>query len=154
MKPLDCKEVKPVHPKGNQSWIFTGRTDVEAETRCRALPLPLSIFPSIRVFYNESGLRIRWSKEWSFSFSISPSSEYSRMISFRIDQLDLLAVEGTLKNLFQHHRSKASVLPMNTQDWSPLGWIDWISLLSKGLSRVFSNTTVQKHQFFGAQLSL
>ena len=79
--------------------------------------LPPSIFPSIRVFSNESALLIRWAKYWSFSFS-------------------------------------ASVLPMNTQDWSPLGWTGWISLLSKGLSRVFSNTTVQKHQFFGTQLSL
>ena len=83
---------------------------------CPPLLLLLSIFPSIRVFSNESVLPIRWSKYWSFSFSISPSSEYSRLISFRID------------------------------------WL--ISLLSKGLSRIFSNTTVQKHQFFGAQLSL
>ena len=82
---------------------------------CRPLLLLLSIFPSIRVFSNESALHIRWSKYWSFSFCI---------------------------------------LPMNTQDWSPLGCTGWISLQSKGLSRVFSNTTVQKHQFFGAQLSL
>ena len=72
--------------------------------------LPSSIFPNIRVFYNESGLRIRWSKEWSFSFSISPSSEYSRYISFGMDWLDLLAVQGTLKSLLQHHSSKASIL--------------------------------------------
>ena len=71
------------------------------------LRLP-SIFPSIRVFSNESALHIRWSKYWSFSFS--PSSEYSGLISFRIDQVDLLAVQGTLKSLFQHHSSKASVL--------------------------------------------
>ena len=83
---------------------------------CHPLLLLPSIFPSIWVFSNESVLPIRWSKYWSFSFSISPSSEYSRLISFRID------------------------------------WL--ISLLSKGLSRIFSNTTVQKHQFFGAQLSL
>ena len=85
------------------------------------LPHPLllqpSIFPSIRVFSNESVLRIRWPKYWSFSFSINPSNEYSELISFRMDWLDLLAV-------------------------------------SKGLSRVFSNITVQKHQFFGTQLSL
>ena len=81
-------------------------------------PLPLlpSVFPSIRVFSNESALHIRWPKYWSFSFNISPSSEHSGLISFRMDWLDLLQ--------------------------------------SKGLSRVFSNTTVQKHQFFGAQLSL
>ena len=83
---------------------------------CHPLLLLPSIFPSIRVFSNESVLCIRWPKYWSFSFSISPSSGYS--------------------------------------DWFPLGWTGWISLKSKGLSRVFSNTAVQKHQFFGAQLSL
>ena len=84
---------------------------------CRPLLLLPSIFLSIRVFSNESALHIRWPKYWSFGFSISPSSEYSGSISFRMDWLDLLAV-------------------------------------SEGLSRVFSNTTVQKHQFFGTQLSL
>ena len=83
---------------------------------CRPLLLLPSIFPSIRVFSNESALLIRWPKYWSFSFNISPSNEHPRLISFRMDWLDLLAVQG--------------------------------------LSRVFSNTTVQKHQFFGAQLSL
>ena len=73
----------------------------------RLLP---SIFPSIRVFSNESALCIRWSKYWNFSFSISPSNEYSGLISFRIDWLDLLAVQGTLKSLLQHHSSKASGL--------------------------------------------
>ena len=82
---------------------------------CHSLLLPPSIFPSIRVFTNESVLRIKWPKYSSFSFNISPSNEYSRLISFRTDWLDLLAVQGTL--------------------------------------RAFSNTTVQKHQFFGAQLS-
>ena len=71
--------------------------------------LPPSIFPSIRVFSNESVLCIRWPKYWSFSFSISPSSEYSGQISFRMDWLDLLAVQGTLKSLLQHHGSKASL---------------------------------------------
>ena len=75
---------------------------------CHPLLLP-SIFPSIRVFSNESALRIRWPKFWSFSFSISPSNEYSRQISFRMDWLDLLAVQGTLKSL-QHNSSKASIL--------------------------------------------
>ena len=83
---------------------------------CHPLLLLPSIFPSIRVFSNESALRIRWPKYWSFT--------------------------------------STSALPMNTQDWSPLGWTGWISLKSKGLSSVFSNTTVQKHQFFSAQLSL
>ena len=77
---------------------------------CLPLLLPSSIFPSIRVFSNESVLRIRWPKYWSFSFSISPSNERSGLISFRMDWLDLLAVQGTLKNLFQHHSSKASIL--------------------------------------------
>ena len=83
---------------------------------CRPLLLPPSIFPSIRVFSNESVVRIRWPKYWSFSFSIN--------------------------------------FPMNIQDWFLLGWTVWISLQFKGLSRVLSNTTVQKHQLFGAQPSL
>ena len=73
---------------------------------CRPLLLPPSIFPSIRVFSNESVLLIRWLKYWSFSFSISPSNEYSGLISFRMDWLDLLAVQGTLKSLLQHKSSK------------------------------------------------
>ena len=76
---------------------------------CRLLLLP-SIFPSIRVFSNESVLRIRWPKYWSFSFSISPSNEYSGLISLRIDWFDLIAVQGTLRSLLQHHSSKASIL--------------------------------------------
>ena len=76
---------------------------------CPLLRLP-SIFPSIRVFSSESVLHIRWPKYWSFSFSISPSNEYSGLISFRMDWLDLLAVQGTLKSLLQHHSSKASIL--------------------------------------------
>ena len=72
--------------------------------------LPPSIFPSMRVFSNESVIWIRWPKYWSFSFSISPSNEYSGLISFRMDWLDLLAVQGTLKSLLQHHSSKASIL--------------------------------------------
>ena len=76
----------------------------------RPLLLLPSIFPSIRVFSKESTLHIRWPKYWSFSFSISPSSEYSGLISFRIDLLDLLQVQGTLKSLLQHHSSKASIL--------------------------------------------
>ena len=77
---------------------------------CRPLLILPSIFPSIRVFSNESTLHIRWPKYWSFSFRISPSNEYSRLISFRIDWLDLLAVQGTLKSLLQHHSSKTSIL--------------------------------------------
>ena len=81
---------------------------------CRPHLLLPSIFPNIRVFSNESVLCIRWPKYWSFSFSISPSNEYSEPISFRMDWLDLLAVQGTLKGLFQHHSSKASVLQCST----------------------------------------
>ena len=76
---------------------------------CRPLLLVPSIFLSIRVFSNESALCIRWPKDWSFSFSISPSNEYLGLISFRIDWFDLLAVQGTLKSLLQHHSSKASI---------------------------------------------
>ena len=77
---------------------------------CRPLLLQPSIFPSIRVFSNESALCIKWPKYWRFSFYISPSSEYSGLISLRMDLLDLLAVQGTLKSLLQHHSSKASIL--------------------------------------------
>ena len=77
---------------------------------CSSLLLLPSIFPSIRVFSNESALCIRWPKYWSFSFNISPSNEHPGLISFRMDWLDLLAVQGTLKSLLQHHSSKASVL--------------------------------------------
>ena len=77
---------------------------------CRPLLLPPSIFPSIRLFSNESVLCIRWPKYWSFSFNISPSNEYSGLISFRMDWLDLLAVQGTLKSLLQHHSSNPSIL--------------------------------------------
>ena len=76
---------------------------------CHPLLLP-SIFPNIRVFSNESALRVRWPKYWSFSFNISPSNEHSGLIFFRMDWLDLFAVQGTLKSLFQHHSSKASIL--------------------------------------------
>ena len=81
---------------------------------CHPLLLPLSIFLNIRVFSHESVLHIRWPKYWSFSFSISPSNEYSGLISFRMDWLDLLGVQGTLKSLLQHHSSKASMLQHST----------------------------------------
>ena len=81
---------------------------------CRPLLLLPSVFPSIRVFSNESVLCIRWPKYWSFSFSISPSNEYSKLISLRTDWLDLIAVQGTLKGLLQHHSSKAAILWCST----------------------------------------
>src|SRR5574337_1304841 len=85
---------------------------------CHPLLLPPSIFPSIRVFSNESVLHIRWPKYWSFSFSISPSNEHSGLISFRMEWLDLLAVQGTLKSLLQHN-SKASILQHSAFFYSP-----------------------------------
>ena len=77
---------------------------------CHPLLLLLSIFPSIRVFSNELALRIRWPKYWSFSFTMSPTNEHPRLVSFRMDWLDLLVVQGTLKSLLQHHSSKASII--------------------------------------------
>ena len=76
---------------------------------CHPLLLPPSILPSIRIFSNKSALCIRWPKYWSFTFSISPSNEYSELVSFRLDWLDLLAVQGSLKSLLQHHSSKSSI---------------------------------------------
>ena len=98
----------------SQSWLKLMSTELVMSSNhlilcCSLLLLP-SILPSIRVFSNELVLRIRGPKDWSFSFSISPSNEYSGLISFRMDWLDLLAVQGTLKSLLQHHSSKASVL--------------------------------------------
>ena len=98
------------------SWSLLKLMSIESVTPsnhlilCRPLPLLPSVFPSIRVYSNESVLCIRWPKYRSFSFSISPSNEHSGLISFRIDLLDLLAVQGTLKNLLQRHNSKVSVL--------------------------------------------
>ena len=118
--PIDCS--RPGLPVHHQLLEFT-QTHVYRVVMpsnhiilCRPLLLPPSIFPSIRVFSKESALHIRWKKYWSFSFNISPSNEHLGLISFRMDWLDLLAIQG--------------------------------------LSRVFSNTTVQKHQFFCAQLSV
>ena len=104
----------PVHhqlPEFTQThvhWVGDAIQSSRSLSSCPLLVLP-SIFPSIRVF-NESALRIRWPKYWSFSFSISPSNEHSGLISFRMDWLDLPAVQGTLKSLLQHHSSKASIL--------------------------------------------
>ena len=117
---LDCSMLG--FPAFTNSWSLLKFMSIESMMPsshlilCHPLLLPPSIFPSVRVFSNESVLCIRWPKYWSFSFSISPSNEYSGLISIRMDWLDLL--------------------------------------VSKGLSRVFSNTTVQKHQFFGAPLCL
>ena len=85
-----------------------------------------SIFPSIRVFTNKSAIHISWVKFWSFSFSVNPSNEYSELISFRIDWLDLLVVQGTLKSLLQHHRSKASILQCSAFLWSSSYICTWL----------------------------
>ena len=103
----------PVHhqlPELTQTHVHRVGDAIQPSHPLSSLLLPPSIFPSIRVFSNESVLCIRWPKYWSFSFSISPSNEYSGLISFRMDWLDLLAVQGTLKSLLQHHSSKASIL--------------------------------------------
>ena len=112
--PIDCST--PVFPVHHQLLKLTQLMSIKSEMPsnhlilCRPLLLPPSVFPSIRVFSNESVLQIKWPKYWSFSFSISPSNEYSGLISFRMDWLDLLAVQGTLKSLLQHHSWKASIL--------------------------------------------
>ena len=112
--PMNCSTPGlPVHhqlPEFTQTHVhWVGDAIQPSHPLLSRLLLP-SIFPSIRVFSNESALRIRWPKYWSFSFSISPSNEYSRLISFRMDWFDLLAVQGTLKSLLQNHSSKASFL--------------------------------------------
>ena len=112
--PMDCSMPGfPVHhqlPKPTQTHVHRVSDAIQPSHLCHPLLLPASIFPSIRVFSNESVLDIRWPKYWSFSFSISLSNEYSGLISFRMDWFDLLAVQGTLKSLLQHHSSKASIL--------------------------------------------
>ena len=112
--PMNCST--PGFPSFTISWSLLKLMSIELvmSSNYLILCLPLfllpSIFPSTRIFSNESVLRIRWPKGWSFSFSISPSNEYSGRISFRMDWLDLLAVQGTFKSLLQHRSSKASLL--------------------------------------------
>ena len=112
--PMDCSTPGfPVHhqlPELAQSHVHQISDAIQPSHPLLALFLSPSIFPSIRVFSNESALCIRWPKYWSFSFNITPSIEHSGLISFRMDWLDLLAVQGTLKSLLQHHSSKASIL--------------------------------------------
>ena len=112
--PMDCS--MPGHPVHHQLLSLLKLMSVESVMPsnhlilCRPLLLPPSIFPSIRVFSNESVLHIKWPKYWSFNFNISPSKEYSGLISFSMDWLDLPAVQGTLKSLLQYHSSKTSIL--------------------------------------------
>ena len=116
--PMDCSTLGfPVHhqlPELAQIMSVESVMPSNLLILCHPLLFLPSIFPSIRVFSNESVFHIRWPKYWSFSFSVSPSNEYSRLISFRIDWFDLLAVQGTLKNLLQHHSSKASILQQHS----------------------------------------
>ena len=109
---------------------------------CRPLLLLPSIFPSIRVFCSESVLRMSWLNYWSFSFNIGPSNEYSGLISFRMDWLDLLAVQGTLKSLCQHHNSKASILQHSAffivqLSGEPIGMTRW-TFIGKVMSLLFN----------------
>ena len=112
---------------------------------CHTLLLPPSIFPSIRVFSNELVLHIRWPKYWSFSFIISPSNENPGLISFRMDWLDLLAVQGTLKSLLQHHSSKASILRHSTF---------FIVQLSHPYMTIGKTISVTRQTFVGKVISL
>ena len=111
---MDCRT--PGLPALTNSWSLPKLMSIKSVMPsnhlilCRPLLLLPSIFPSIRVFSNESALHIRWPKYWSFSFTITPSNEHPGLISFRMDWLELLAVQGTLKSLLQHHSSKASIL--------------------------------------------
>ena len=112
--PMDCSTLGSLSTTNSQSLLKLMSIESVMPSNhlilCCPLLLPPSIFPSIRVFSNESALCIRWPKYWSFSFNISPSNKYSGLISFRMDWLDLLAVQGTLKSVLQHHSSKASIL--------------------------------------------
>ena len=112
--PMDCSTpgfpVLAHFPELAQTYVHWAGDDTQPSHSLSAPSLPFSIFPSIRVFSDESVLHIRWPKYWIIIFSIRPSNEYSGLISFRMDWLDLLAVQGTLKRLLQHHSSKASIL--------------------------------------------
>ena len=111
---MDCNSHASLSITSSQSLLKLMSTETVMPSNhlilCCPLLLPPSISPSIRVFSNESALRMRWPKYWSFSFYVSPSNEHPGLISFRMDCLDLLAVQGTLRSLLQHHSSKASIL--------------------------------------------
>ena len=128
--PMDCSTPGlPVHHQllelAKLMSIESVKTSNHLILYCPLLLLQSLVFPSIRVFFNESVLCIRWPKYWSFSFSISPSNEYSGLISFRIDWLDVLPVQETLKSFLQQHRSKASIL------WCSALWLSVLSCFSR-----------------------
>ena len=114
LRPHEPQHARPPFPSptpgGTQTQVHGVGDAIQPSHPLSSLLLMPSIFPSIRVFSNESALHIRWPKFWSFSFNISPSNEHPGLICFRMDWLDLLAVQGTLKSLLQHHSSKASIL--------------------------------------------
>ena len=121
LDPMDCSSQAYLSITNSQSLLRLMFIELVLPANhlilCHPLLLSPSIFPSIRVFSNESVLHIRWPMYWSFSFSISPSNEYSGLISFRIDWFDLLAVQGTLQSLLQHYNSKASILWCSGLPW-------------------------------------
>ena len=120
--PMECSTSSlPVHhqlPGFTQTHAHWVGDAIQPLIFCHPLLLPASVFPSIRFFSNESVLHIRWPKYWSFSFNICPSKEHSGLISLRMDWFDLLAVQGILKNLLQHHSSKAAILGPQLSLWS------------------------------------
>ena len=174
VSPLDCKEIKPANPKGNQSWIFIqGRCSrwsanilatlceepvqfsrsVVSESLQPHGPQPTRLpFPSPNPGVYPNSCPLSWWCHPNISSSVIPFSSFTQSFpesgSFQMSQLFASGDQSIGVS------ASTLVLSKNTQDWSPLGWTGWISLQSKGLSRVFSNTTVQKHQFFGTQLSL
>ena len=127
---MDCKHASPPCPSPSSGAYSnscpSSRWWLQPSHPLSSLLLLPSIFPSIRVFANESVLRIRWPKCCNFSFSISPSNECSGLISFRIDWLDILAVQGTIKSLFQHHSSKASIPGTQLSSWSNSHIHSWL----------------------------
>ena len=132
-------------PKFTQTHAHWVGDAIQPSHLCCPLLLPPSIFPSIRVFSNESALHIRWPKYWSFSFNISPSNKYSGLISFRMGWMDLLAVQGTLRSLLQHHSSKASILQ---------GSALFIVQLSQWYMTIWKTITLTRWTFVGKVMSL
>ena len=130
---MDCSTPSlPVHHQlleFTQTYVHWVSDAIQPFILCRPLLLLPSIFPSIRVFSNESALLMRWPKYWSFSFNVNPTNEHPGLISFRMDWLDFLAVQGTLKSLLQHHTSKASILWLSAF-YIVYGWLLTTDILS------------------------